>query len=39
MTEEFEGVVKWGFLFNNSPEMVAGQVWQRVMNGLDDIDF
>jgi hypothetical protein len=39
MTEEFEGVVKWGFLFNNSPEMVAGQVWQRVMNGLEDVDF
>ena len=39
IVEEFEGTVKWGFLFNNSPEMVAGQVWQRTMNGLEDVDF
>lgn len=39
MIEEFEGTVKWGFLFNNSPEMVAGQVWQRMYNGIPDIDL
>ena len=39
MVEDFEGTVKWGYLFNNSPEMVAGQVWQRAKNGLPDTDI
>ena len=39
MVEEFAGTVKWAYLFNNSPEMCAGQIWQRVQNGIEDIDF
>ena len=39
MIEEFAGTVKWGYLFHNSPEMVAGQVWQRVQHGIEDIDI
>lgn len=39
LIEEFQGVVKWCFLFNNSPEMCAGQIWQRVMSCQDDIEW
>ena len=39
MIEEFAGTVKWAHLFNNSPEMCAGQIWQRVQNGIEDIDI
>ena len=39
IVNSYLGTVKWGYLFNNTPEMVAGQVWQRMYNGIEDVDI
>ena len=39
MVNEFAGLCKWGHSFGNSADMIAGQIYDRARNGIDDIDF